>query len=135
MNSRVLIGGLLGALAYLFQGLAVGFLFLNDAYSKYTNPGLSKGLEVNLWLIALASILISFLLAYVFSNWRGGINTQKGAFAGAIIFVLACGAFDLATYASTNLYNGFGIIFLSAAGSLIAGAVVGGVVGWWLSRK
>lgn len=135
MNTKILISGVLGAIAYVLQGLACGFLFLNDAYAKYTNPGLSKGMDVNLWHIILASLLISFLLAYIFSNWEGGINFKKGAIAGTIIFVLACGAFDVATYASTNLYNGFGIILFSAAGSIIAGAVSGGVVGWWLGRK
>ena len=135
MNTKILISGILGAIAYVVQGIVVGFLFLNDAYAKYSNPGLSKGMDVNLWLIVLASLLISFLLAYIFSNWKSGINIKKGAIAGAIIFVLASGAFDVATYASTNLYNRFGIIFFSAAGSLIAGAVVGGTVGWWLGKK
>lgn len=135
MTIKHLIGAILGALTYLIQGIAIGFLFLNQAYETYSNPGLSKGLEVDLTLIVVASVLISSLFVFVFSNWQDGINGKKGAIAGAIIFLLAGSAFDVATYASTNLYNSPNIIFFSAAGSLIGGAVVGGVTGWWLGRK
>lgn len=135
MNTKFFIAGIFGAIAYLIQGIALGFLFLNDAYAKFTNAGLSKGLDADLRLIVIASLLISFLFVYVFSNWRNGINGKKGAIAGASIFILAGGAFDTATFASTNLYNSGLIILYSAVGSLIAGAVVGGVIGWWLGRK
>lgn len=133
--SKHLIAVLLGALAYLIQGIAIGFLFLNHAYEKYSNPGLSKGLEVDLRLIVVASLLISSLFVFVFSNWKEDINWKKGVFAGAIIFLLAGSAFDVATYASTNLYNSSLIVFFSAIGSLIGGAAVGGVIGWWLGKK
>lgn len=135
MTSKHLIGVLLGALAYLIQGIAIGFLFLNHAYQTYSNPGQSKGMEVDLPLIVIASLLISSLFVFVFSNWKEGINWKKGVFAGAIIFLLAGAAFDVATYASTNLYNSSLIVFFSATGSLIGGAVVGGVIGWWLDRS
>lgn len=135
MNIKYFIAGLLGALAYLIQGFAMGFLFLNNAYEKYSNPGLSKGLDTDLLLIVVASLLISVLFVFIFSNWNNGITAKRGAVAGAIIFLLAGGAFDIATYASTNLYNSSFILLNSAAGSLVGGTIVGGVVGWWLSRK
>lgn len=135
MNTKIFIAGIFGAITYLIQGIAFGFLFLNDAYAKFTNAGLSKGLDVDLRLIVIASLLISFLFVYVFSNWRNGINGKKGAIAGAFIFILAGGAFDTATLASTNLYSSGLIILYSAVGSLIAGAAVGGVIGWWLGRQ
>ncbi|MBS1551147.1 MAG: hypothetical protein JST15_03640 [Bacteroidetes bacterium] len=135
MTLKLLIGALLGALAYLIQGIAIGFLFLNHAYETYSNPGQTKGLEVDLGLIVVSGLLISSLFVFVFSNWKEGINWKKGVFAGAIIFLLAGSAFDVATYASTNLYNSSLIVFFSAIGSIIGGAVVGGVIGWWLGRK
>ena len=135
MKTTHIIAGVLGAIAYLAQGFAMGFLLLNKAYAQYTNPGLSRGLDIDLGLIAIASLLISILFVFVFTNWKGGINGKKGAVAGAVIFILAGAAFDTATYASTNLYNSACIILYSAAGSLVGGMVVGGVVGWWLSRK
>lgn len=135
MNTRYFTAGILGAIAYLIQGLASGFLFLNDAYAKFTNAGLSKGLDVDLSFIGMASLLISFLFVYVFSNWKNGINSKKGAIAGAIIFILAGGAFDIATFASTHIYNNALIILYSGAGSLIGGSVVGAVIGWWLGRN
>jgi membrane associated rhomboid family serine protease len=92
-------------------------------------------LEVDVRLIVVASIQIGSLFVFVFSNWKNGINGRTGAIAGAIIFLLAGSAFDAATYAPTNLYNSPIIIFLSAAGSLIGGTVVGCVTGWWLGRK
>ncbi|MBK8226828.1 MAG: hypothetical protein IPK70_06595 [Flavobacteriales bacterium] len=135
LTARHMIATVLGALAYLIQGVAIGFLFLNHAYETCTNPGLSKGLEVDLRLIVVASLLISSLFVFAFAHWRDGITGRKGAIAGAIIFLLAGGAFDVATYASTNLYNSPLIIFYSAAGSIIGGAVVGAVTGWWLGRR
>ncbi len=135
MNKKFFIAGILGAIAYLIQGIAFGFLLLNKAYARFTNPGLSKGLDVDLRLIVISSLLISFLFVYVFSNWRENINRKNGSIAGAVIFILAGGAFDIATYASTNLYNSPLIVFYSAAGSVIGGAIVGGVIGWWLDRN
>ena len=61
MNKKFFVAGILEAIAYLIQGIAFGFLLLNDAYAKFTNSGLSKGLDVDLRLIVISSLLISFL--------------------------------------------------------------------------
>lgn len=133
MNKKIFIAGLLGSVAYLIQGWLVWNSPYKSLASQYFNPDTAK--QEDMILMIIGGLTIGFLYAYILSNWKGNINVKTGALAGAVIFLLSGLAFDLFTYASTTLYNGIAFLWVSAIASIVAGAIVGGVVGWWLGRK
>ncbi len=133
MNRKFFIGGLLGSVAYLIQGSIVWNSPYKNLASQYLNPASAK--QEDMVLMIVGSLVIGFLYAYIFSNWKGNMNIKTGAFVGAMIFLLTGLAFDLFTYASTNLYNSITFVWISAAASIVAGAIVGSTLGWWLGEN
>ncbi|MCC6816553.1 MAG: hypothetical protein IT267_09090 [Saprospiraceae bacterium] len=80
----------------------------------------------------VSGLCFSLMLAYVFERWAGIRTWMTGAIAGGIIAALISLNYDFGFIASTSLYNGYGMLFMNAIGSLIMGAVTGAAIGWML---
>lgn len=133
MNSKTLVGGLIGAVVAFLLGWAVYGMLLMDYFSSNMThyEGLMKA-EPVLWLIFLGGLSWTLLTSYVIN--ASGIKTvAKGAVCGAILYALMSLGIDLMFYGQMNLMN-MSIICVDVLASIVMGAAVGAVIGWWNGR-
>lgn len=134
MNSKTVIAGIIGGIASFLAGWVIFGIVLMDLLSKnmVQYDGLMKQ-PVEIWAIALGSLVHGILLAYIFN--LGGIRTAgSGAIVGAVTFFLMCLGVDLMMYAQFNLGN-FSMIAIDVIGTSVLGMAAGAAVGWWLGRS
>jgi hypothetical protein len=133
MNSKTLIAGLIGGVVAFLAGWVIFGVLLMDFFTNNMVPytGLLKE-PVEIWAIALGSLIHGILLAYVFN--LGGVHSVSiGAVAGGVVFFLMALGVDLMIYAQFNLYT-FSLIALDVLGTTVLGISAGAAVGWWLGR-
>lgn len=133
MNSKTLVGGLIGSVVAFLLGWAIyGMLLMDYFMSNMTHyEGLMKA-EPVLWLIFLGGLAWAMLTSYVINT--SGIKTVvKGAVCGAILYALMSLGIDLMLHAQMNLMN-YSLICVDVLASIGMGAAVGAVIGWWNGR-
>lgn len=133
MNSKTLIAGLIGGIVAFLAGWVIFGVLLMDFFNNNMVPytGLLKE-PVEIWAIALGSLIHGILLAYVF-NLGGVRSISSGAVVGGVVFFLMALGVDLMIYAQFNLYT-FSLIALDVLGTTVLGISAGVAVGWWLGR-
>ncbi|MFM9945749.1 MAG: hypothetical protein ACKVQB_11005 [Bacteroidia bacterium] len=134
MNTKTLLAGLVGGIAYFALGFILYGLVLGEDFMK-SNFSCTRAPEEMIWWAMIASNLIfGFLIAIIFS-W-GNINTfmsglTKGAFLGLVMLL----GFDLGLYSMYDIYvNGINTMLVDIVLGVVMTAVGGGVVGWMLGR-
>lgn len=133
MNSKTLVGGLIGAVVAFLLGWAVYGMLLMTYFSDNMTPyeGLMKA-EPVLWLIFVGGLAWTMLTSYVI-NASGITTVAKGAVCGAILYALMSLGIDLMLHAQMNLLN-MNLICVDVLASMVIGAVVGAAIGWWNGR-
>lgn len=136
MNTKFLVAGVLGFVALFLLGWVVYGMLLGDTLAATMNPACTKTeAEMNLGLIALGNLFWSFALAFVLSNWSGGVTMASGAKAGAILGLLMAGAYDFMIYGSSNMMTSINGVIYDMVITTVMFGIAGAVIGWWLSRK
>lgn len=136
MNVKVVVAAVIGGLASFLLGWLIWGTLLMDTMSQYQNASCMKPeSEMNMGLLIAANLLWGFLYAYIFNNWRGELNFKSGLLPGAIISVLIGLAFDLYTITFTTMSNSYTPVGINLVANAVVGALIGGVVTWWLGRK
>ena len=133
MNSKTLIGGLLGAIVSFAAGYLIYGLLLKDFFTQHTvfYAGLVKD-PPEIWAIGVANLAWGLLTAYIFS--MSNIKTAgKGFVNGFIIFCLVALGCDLFVYAQMELFH-LKLLAIDVALTAVLGALGGTAVGWWLGR-
>jgi hypothetical protein len=106
MNTKVLLAGLAaGIVAFLLGWVIFGMLLMGYYEANMIHyDGLIKGEgEMHLGLMFLSNLMLSMMLAYVFS--RMGVNDLKGGLiAGAIIGFLVYLSVDMGFMAMMNMF-------------------------------
>jgi uncharacterized membrane protein len=135
MNTKnFLIGGLVGGVVYFL----LGWLFYGNLMNQYfmDHPGTATNVhrpmeQMEWWALIAGNLLFGFLLAYVFS--KSGVSTlSSGLITGGMVGLLACSAFDLTMYGTTNIASKSAMvadIAVFTIMSAIVGAVIGAVIG------
>ncbi len=136
MNTKVLIAAVIGGLASFFLGWLIWGMLLMDTMTQYQNASCMKPeSEMNMGLLVVANLIWGFLYAYIFNNWKGELSFKAGLVPGALISVLIGLSFDLYTICFTTMSNSYTPIGINLVANAVVGALVAGVVTWWLSRK
>lgn len=135
MNTpRILVAGLIGG---VFAFLA-GFLI----YGVLLDGGMPSGMasvqrpqaEMVWWAIVVSNLLWGLFIAYVFVQWANISSLQGGAVGGAVMGFLISAAYDTGLYSMTTLYTMQDIV-MDVGMTTVFTALLGAVVGWWLSRS
>ena len=133
MNSKMLIGGVLGGVVFFVLGWVLfGIIF---ADSMDTMPCMRPHDAMNIPMIAIGNLLTGLLLAHIYSRWANITTLGGGAMAAFIIGLLMYGGMDFLMYGTSTLYVDVKHLLMDIVISSVMLAVVGGVVGWWMGRK
>lgn len=79
--------------------------------------------------LVLACLTIAFLVAFIFERWAAIRTFATGAMGGAIIFFLTTLYFGFSFFAFMRMYKSYTPLLMDLAGSIVLGALVGGVIG------
>lgn len=141
MNNKTLVAAILGSLASFFGGWLLYGIILKGTMDSMTGTatGVMKTDEEmmtagNMITMYLGSLVMAYLLAYIFGKWATISTAIAGAIAGATIMGLIGLGYDLQMYASTHIMQ-LPMVFIDTIASAVLGAITGAVVAWWLGRK
>jgi hypothetical protein len=133
MNSKMLIGGVLGGITLFLLGwLIYGVIFADSMAGQACMRAKD---DLNIPMIAVGNIISGLLLGYIFSKWASISTFMGGAIGGAVIGLLMAAGFDCLMYGTTTMVDGMKGILIDVVISTIMYAIAGGVVGWWMGRK
>ena len=136
MNTKFLVAGLIGFVVLFFSGWLLYGMLLAETMGSYMNSACTRPMEeMNIGLIAVGNVFWGFALAFILSNWSGGVNVAKGIQSGLVIGAMIAAAYDCMMYAqSTVMTSPTGIVIDVVVTGVMYG-LAGGAIGWWLSRK
>ena len=127
MNTKIIVGAIVGAIASFLLGWVVYGMLLMDFFKANATvyEGLMKDPPV-LWAIFASGLCITTLLAWLFSKL--GITTfMKGATTAFVIAFLLTLWYYLLAHAFMNLYNTTLMMTDILVGSVF-NAVIGGII-------
>jgi len=136
MNTKLLVGGAIGAVVLFLLGWVFYGILLADTLAQHTNPVCMKPSgEATMGLIFLGNLTWGMALAYILSIMSGTITLQRSALTGAIVGLLFAFGYNALMYATTNLLTSFTVVIIRAAMNALLYAAAGAAIGWWLARK
>ena len=136
MNTKTLMGGLIGAIVFFFAGWLIFGIVLMGMTEPYTNMSCMRPpAEMSLLWIGVSNLFWGIAYAYIFSKMPSVTGFSSGVVQGVIIAVLIGLSFDLFMYATSTMNTSLVVTAYNAVGNAVLGAVGGGVIGWWLGRK
>ena len=131
MLTRVLAATVAGGIAFFVLGFVIYGLILDPMVMK-PNMVIYAGLmkETPTWIpLILANFVSAFLLAYIFDKWASISTFIGGLKGGAIVWFLISLAYQLMFVAFMNLSKNYIPPIADVAGSIVMGAIGGGVIG------
>ena len=131
MLTRVLAATVAGGIAFFVLGFVLYGLILDPMVMRpnmVTYAGLMK--ETPTWIpLILSNFVSAFLLAYIFDKWATISTFIGGLKGGAIVWFLISLAYQLMFVAFMNLSKNYIPPIADVAGSIVMGAIGGGVIG------
>ncbi|MEO7540104.1 MAG: hypothetical protein ABIV21_08750 [Pyrinomonadaceae bacterium] len=131
MLTRVLAATVAGGIAFFILGFLIYGLLLDPMVMKpnmNNYPGLIN--EMPVWVPLILSNLVSaFLLAYIFDNWASISTFVGGLKGGAVVMGLIALSLQLMFLAFFNLNKNYIPVVGDVLGSVVMGALGGGVIG------
>lgn len=127
-TSKMLLGGIAGAVAFFLLGwLIFGLLLVDFATANY-NPSSMRPMEEMIWWgMILSNLAFGFLLAIVF-NWSNTKSTMAGAKVGGILGLVISIGIDSSLYAQSTLFLNPSVIVVDIIASTVMAAICGAVV-------
>ena len=105
MSNKVLMGGIIGGIAFFILGWLIYGMALDSFMKANTNQYFMRPMEQMTWWAMICSCLASgFLIAVIF-GWGNINDAMGGAKAGLIIGLLIGLSYDLGWYAMSTMYN------------------------------
>jgi len=137
MNTKFLVGALIGAVLFFLLGWLVYGILLADMMAGYMNTACTKPMEeMNMGLMVLGNVCFGVLFAYILSNGGAKFSSfSGGAMAAAVVGLLIALGYDSMLYAQSTMMNSFNGVYMDVAAFAIISAIAGGGIGWWLGRK
>lgn len=131
MLTRILAATVAGGVTFFILGFLIYGLLLDQMVMKpnmNTFPGLMN--ETPVWApLILANMISALLLAYIFEQWAGIRTFVGGMKGGAIVWFLISLGFQLMFLAFMNLSKNYIPPVADVLGSVVMGAIGGGVIG------
>ncbi|MEO7175281.1 MAG: hypothetical protein ABIV51_05515 [Saprospiraceae bacterium] len=134
MNSKVLVGAILGGIVHFFAGWLLYGMLLMDFFAENAGSatGVDKGEMMELPYVALGSLVTGLLFSLLYS--RMSVNSMMdGLTTGLWIGFLFGLGMDLTMYGTTNIAN-MTAALVDPIVMGVMGALTGAIIGWWNSR-
>ena len=134
-TNKLLIGGIIGGIAYFLIGWLVwGMLLMNFMNEHTTAAGkaVMRGDDHMIWwALIVGNLLWGFVLSYVLVKSNVS-SAGGGASTGAVLGLLISAAFNCMNYAFMDMTDGYSAVAVDIAASTVVGAVIGAIIGWYL---
>ena len=129
-TNKLILGALLGGVAFFFLGWLVYGMLLSGYMENNANNSIMRGEEDFVWWSMIASnIAGALVLALVFS-WGNVTTVARGMTVGGLLgFLMALGV-NLSFYAMSTMFNSVSAVLVDALGYTLMSAVAGAVVAW-----
>jgi hypothetical protein len=135
MNAKFLVAALIGAVLFFFLGWIVYGMIMMDIMSGFMNTSCTRPMEeMDMSLMILGNLGYGLLYAFVLSSGARFASISGGATGGAIVGFLMSLSYDSMIYAQSTMMNSYTGVIYDVITWTILSAVVGGVIGLWLSR-
>lgn len=135
MNKRILIGGIVGGVAFFLLGWLVYGILLMDFYQANGNQSINRPMEEMVWWALMASNLLSgFLIAFVF-DWTNTTDVVEGMKKGAILGFLMSASYDLSMFSMTTWFIGKRLVVVDIGVSTLFVAVGAGIIAWVMAKN
>ena len=134
MNSKTLIGGLIGGIAFFLLGYVFYGLLLGPTMASCMSCQRPME-ELNFIVLFIGNVFVGLTLAYILNRFVGIGTFAKGASAGATIGALFAIGWASISYATSTIYTETTCMIYQIIIEVVMWAIVGGLIGWWLGRK
>ena len=134
MNSKVLVGGILGGIGFFLLGYLLYGLLMKDAMAGCTSCQRPME-ELNFPLLFVGNLFVAFAIAYAFSKMTGVSSFTSGAMTGGTLGLLMAIGYGSIGYATSTTFTSMTCVIYQVVIELIMWSVVGGIIGWWMGRK
>ena len=134
MNSKVLIGGIIGGIAFFLLGYLFYGLLLGKTMSACMTCQRPME-ELNFIVLFIGNVFVGLTISYILNRFAGVGSFSKGAVAGATIGGLFAIGWASISYATSEVYSDTSCMIYQILVEVIMWGVVGGVIGWWLGRR
>ena len=131
MLTRVLAATVAGGITFFVLGFLIYGLVLDPMLMR-PNMNTYAGLmnETPVWVpLVLSNLVSALLLAYIFEQWAGIRTFVGGMKGGAVVLFLISLSFQLMFLAFMNLHKNYTPAIADVLGSVVMGAIGGGVIG------
>jgi hypothetical protein len=133
--TKILLGGLVGAIVLFLLGWAVyGGLFADFTATNFNQSAMKPMEEMNWLAMILANLAFGYLLAFVL-GWSNEKGWKTGAKVGIVIGLLYSISVDLGMYAMADWYLNFGAVVVDIIVYSVLVTIVGIVVALVMGTK
>ncbi len=134
MNTKTLIGGLIGGVVYFLLGMLVWGFLLKDMMASNMSCMRAEA-EMSIPLGIVANLLWGLFLAWVLTKFQNVNSFSTGMQTGALFTGFLALAMDIGFYTYSTMFNSWSAVAIDIALNIVMGAIVAGVIGWWYGRK
>jgi energy-coupling factor transporter transmembrane protein EcfT len=127
MNSKSLVGAVIGGLSLFVMGFIFYVLLLGDFLASQAAKEV-----LNFPFIILGEIIFGYLIVWVFTQ-NGTSGVSEGAKKGAMLGLLVSLGIGMLQYGDSNIRE-LNQHLVDAVVWAVRWAVAGAAVGWWLGR-
>ena len=132
MKSKVLIGGLIGGVAFFLLGWLIYGILLADYRKENCDQASSRSMEEYVWWALIGSNLVwGYFLALILS-WTNTSDMSSGLQKGVVVGLLTALAIDLSLYSMTTMFLSVTSMIVDVAATTIMVAIGGGLIGWYM---
>lgn len=136
MNTKFLVGALIGAIVFFFSGWLVYGIMLADTMASFTNTACARPMEeMNMGLMVAGNLGFGLLYAYILSGNAKFASLSGGAVGGAIVGLLMSFSYDNMIYAQSTMMTSYTGIIYDVVSWTVLSTLAGAAIGWWLGRK
>lgn len=136
MNTKLLIGALVGFVALFALGALLYGYLLAATLNQYTNQACMKPEgEMNWLFLVIGNLGFGLLLSYIITHWASAATFGGGLRVGAIVGFLVSFSYNCISYATTSMMSDFTGALLDVAIFTVMCGIAGGVIGAVAGRK
>ncbi|MCX6239763.1 MAG: hypothetical protein NTY07_19830 [Bacteroidia bacterium] len=126
-TSKILLGGIAGAVTFFILGwLIYGVLLIDYMTTNYNQCAARPMEDMIWWAMILSNLAFGFLLSIVFS-WSNTKGMMAGAKVAGVIGLLLSLSFDFSIYSMSNVFFNLITVFVDIIAYTIM-SVIGGIV-------
>lgn len=127
-TNKIVIGSLVGGIAFFFLGWIVYGMFLMNFMKEHQNQCAMRPMEEMIWWpLILGNIVWALAYAVIFS-WSNITSFAGGLKAGIIIGFLIGASFDLSFYSMSTMFSSLTAVVVDILAGTAMSGIGGGII-------